>query len=147
MRERLPFYYGWVIVGVAAIAMTLVYGVRHSFSIFFPSVLDEFGWQRGSTAIMLSLNILTYGLVAPVAGMLADRWHPRRVVPMGTFILGAAAACCCFAQELWHFYLFFGVLTPVGLAMCGWPLISPTLANWFVKRRSGAGSRPGGWGI
>ena len=148
MRDRLPFFYGWVIVGVAAIAMTLVYGVRHSFSIFFPSVLDEFGWQRGSTAIMLSFHILTYGLLAPFAGLLADRWRPRRMMPIGALILGTAAGCCYFAQKLWHFYLLFGVLAPVGLSLCGWPLISPTLANWFVKRRGlalGVGQVGGGF--
>ena len=135
MRYRIPFYYGWVIVGLAAVTMTLVYGVRHSFSIFFPSILDEFGWQRGSTAIMLSLHILTYGLLAPVAGTLADKWRPRRVMPMGALVLGLAAGSCCFAQKLWHFYLLFGVLTPIGLSMCAWPVLSPTLANWFVQRR------------
>ncbi|MBW1695652.1 MAG: MFS transporter [Deltaproteobacteria bacterium] len=148
MRFRMPVYYGWIIVAVSAITMTLVYGVRHSFSIFFPSILNEFGWQRGSTAIMLSIHILTYGLIAPIAGILADRWRPRRIMPTGAFIIGTAAASCYFAQKLWHFYLLFGVITPLGLALCGWPLISPTLANWFFKHRGvalGIGQVGGGF--
>ncbi len=148
MGFRFPFYYGWIIVAISAITMTLVYGVRHSFSVFFPSILNEFGWQRGSTSIILSLHILTYGLLAPIAGILADRWRPRRVMPMGALIIGTAAACCYFAQKLWHFYLLFGVMTPLGLAFCGWPLMSPTLANWFAKRRGltlGVGQMGGGF--
>jgi MFS family permease len=135
MVRRPPFFYGWVIVGIGIVGMTLVYGVRHSFSVFFPSILDEFGWSRGSTAFMLSLNLLTYGFVAPVAGSLGDRWKPRWVMPLGIAILGLATASAAFATELWHFYLLIGILVPLGMAGSGWPLLGPTLANWFAKRR------------
>ena len=135
MDKRFSFYYGWIIVGIAALTMTLVYGVRHSFSVFFPSILDHFGWSRGSTSIMLSIHVLAYGVLAPVAGSLGDRWRPRRVMPMGIIILGLAAAGCSFADKLWHFYLIFGIGTPMGLAFCGWPLLAPALSNWFSKRR------------
>ena len=147
MVKRPPFFYGWVIVGTAIVSMTLIYGIRHSFSIFFPSILDEFGWSRGSTAIMLSLNVLIYGLMAPVAGSLGDRWKPRRVMPIGITILGLATAGCAFANELWHFYLLFGILVPIGTALSGWPLLGPALANWFAKRRGlamGLGQMGGG---
>jgi len=135
MVRRPHFFYGWVIVGIAVISLTLIYGIRHSFAVFFPPILDEFGWSRGSTAIMFSLNILIYGLLAPVAGNLGDRWKPRRVMPIGIAILGLATASCAFAQELWYFYLLFGILVPVGMALCGWPLLGPALANWFTRRR------------
>lgn len=147
MIKRPRFFYGWVIVGISLVGMTLIYGIRHSFSVFFPSILDEFGWTRGSTAIMLSLNILIYGFVAPVAGSLGDRWKPRRVMPVGIAILGMATAGCAFAHELWHFYLLFGILAPVGTALSGWPLLAPALANWFAKRRGlvlGLGQMGGG---
>ena len=135
MVRKPLFFYGWVIVGIIAVSMILIYGIRHSFSVFFPPILDEFGWGRGSTAVMLSLNLLIYGFVAPVAGSLGDRWKPRRVMPIGIIILGLATAGCAFARELWHFYLLFGVLMPIGTAFSGWPLFGPALANWFAKRR------------
>ena len=134
--DRRPlFFYGWVIVGIAIIGMILVYGIRHSFSVFFPPILGEFGWSRGSTALMLSLNLLIYGLTAPVAGSLCDRWKPRRLILIGATVLGLATAGCAFAHELWHFYLLFGFLMPVGSAFCGWPMLGPMLVNWFAKRR------------
>lgn len=132
---RSPFYYGWIIVGIAILAMTLIYGTRHSFSVFFPPILDEFGWSRGSTAVMLSLNLLVYGLVAPVAGTLGDRWKPTWVMMIGVTIVGLATAGCAFADELWQFYLLFGILMPLGTSFCGWPLLAPALANWFSRRR------------
>jgi len=147
MVKRPLFFYGWVIVGITVVSLTLVYGIRHAFSIFFPSILDEFVWDRGSTAIMLSLNLLIYGFVAPVAGSLGDRWKPRRVMLIGITILGLATAGCAFAHELWHFYLLFGILGPIGAALSGWPLLAPALANWFARRRGlalGLGQMGGG---
>ena len=147
MVRRPPFFYGWVIVGIAVLSMTLIYGIRHSFAVFFPSILDEFEWSRGSTAIMLSLNLLVYGFVAPVAGSLGDRWKPKRIMPIGITILSLATAGCAFAHEPWHFYLLFGILMPIGTAFSGWPLLTPALTNWFTKRRGlalGLGQMGGG---
>jgi MFS family permease len=135
MAKGSRFFYGWVIVGISLVSNPLIYGMRHSFSVFFPYILDEFGWNRGSTAIMLSLNILIYGFLAPVAGSLGDRWKPKRVMPIGLTVLGLATVGCGFANRLSHFYLLFGILMPIGTGFCGWPLLGPALANWFVKKR------------
>jgi len=140
-------FYGWIIVGITVVNMTLIYGIRHSFSVFFPPILDEFGWARGSTALMMSLNILIYGFSAPVAGTLGDRWKPRRIMPIGVAVLGVATASCAFANQLWHFYVLFGVLAPIGTAFSGYPLLGPAVANWFAKRRGlamGLGQMGGG---
>ena len=147
MVKRARFFYGWVIVGITVVSTVLIYGIRHSFAVFFPPILDEFGWARGSTAIMFSLNVLIYGFLAPLAGSLGDRWKPRRVMPMGVVILGLATAGCAFAHELWHFYLLFGVLMPVGSAFSGWPILAPAFANWFTVWRGlavGLGGLGGG---
>jgi len=128
-------FYGWVIIAVAVITGMLVYGVRYSFSIFFPELLNEFGWSRGSTALMMSLNVLVYGLMAPVAGTLSSRGKPKRLMLCGVIILALAMIGCSFARQLWHFYLCFGVFVPVGTSLCGWPVIAPSLMHWFATRR------------
>jgi sugar phosphate permease len=124
MLKGSRFFYGWVVVGISLISNTLIYGMRHSFSVFFPYIIDEFGWNRGSTAIMLSLNMLIYGFLAPVAGSVGDRWKPRKVMAIGLIVLGVATVGCGFANRLSHFYLLFGILMPIGTAFCGWPLYS-----------------------
>ena len=134
MTMRQAPNYGWVIIGITIIITALVYGIRHSFSVFFPSILDEFGWNRGSTAVMLSLNLITYGLLAPVAGSLGDRWNTRKIMPFGVIVLGLVTAGCGFASELWHFYLLYGIMTPLGMAFCGWPMVVSALPKWFGSR-------------
>jgi len=140
-------FYGWKIVGTGILGMVMVYGVRHSFAVFFSPILAEFGWSRGSVAIMMSLNILAYGLLAPLAGVLADRWKPRALMPLGIGVLAAATAGCAWAGELWHFYLLFGFLMPLGTVLAGWPVFAPALMNWFVRKRGlvmGMGQMGGG---
>jgi MFS family permease len=135
MTKKPRIFFGWYLVGLMAVSMMLVYGVRNAFSVFFGPVIDEFGWYRGSTSIMLALNILVYGLMAPVAGSLVDRWKPRRIVFVGIFILSLATALCSMAGELWHFYLLFGIMAPVGTAFCGAPVLNPAVMHWFSKKR------------
>ncbi len=147
MTRRQTPHYGWIIVGICAASMPIIYGVRHSFSVFFPPILDEFGWSRGSTALMMSLNLFIYGLMAPLAGSMGDRWKPRKVMMIGIAIIALATVGCAFANRLWHFYLFFGVILSVGTALCGWPILGPALTNWFAKRRGlviGIGQMGGG---
>ena len=134
-NKQSAFFYGWVIVAVAIITSMLVYGVRYSFSIFFPEILSEFGWSRGSTALMMSINVFVYGLMAPIAGALSSARNPKMLMPIGVAILALAMIGCSVARELWHFYLFYGVMVPMGTALCGWPVLSPALMNWFSTRR------------
>jgi len=140
-------FYGWKVVGTGILGMILVYGIRHSFAVFFTPILDEFHWSRGNIAIMMSLNICAYGFLAPVVGILADRWRARVLMPLGIIVLGVATAGCAWAGELWHFYVLFGLFMPLGNALAGWPIIAPALMNWFVRKRGlvmGIGQMGGG---
>lgn len=135
MEKRPRIFYGWIILGVAFITIILGYTIRNTFSVFYPAVVDEFGWERGSTALMFSITILIYGLVAPVAGGLVDRFGPRLVVPVGAIIMGSGFVLCSLATSQWHFYLFYGVIAAVGLSIAGWTPLTTMISNWFVKRR------------
>jgi sugar phosphate permease len=129
------FFYGWLIIAVSVITSILVYGFRYSFSIFFPEILNEFGWSRGDTALMMSINIFIYGLAAPVAGTLSSRGKTKQMMLAGAITLALAMIGCSMTSRLWHFYLCFGVMAPIGTAFCGWPIIAPALMNWFATRR------------
>ncbi|MCE5262642.1 MAG: MFS transporter [Deltaproteobacteria bacterium] len=146
-NKNSSLFYGGGTIAAAIINGLLVYGARYSFSIFFPEILDEFGWSRGSTALMMSINVLVYGLMAPVTGTLGGRWKPRIMMTVGAAIIALAMVGCSLAYQLWHFYVFFGVFVPVGTALCGWPVLMPAIMNWFATRRGlvmGIGQMGGG---
>ncbi|MGH2393954.1 MAG: MFS transporter, partial [Candidatus Limnocylindria bacterium] len=62
---RLPFFYGWVVVAVAFVTMGLGVNVRTAFSLLFPPILDEFGWERGMTAGAFSFGFLVSAALSP----------------------------------------------------------------------------------
>ena len=135
MEKRQGIFYGWVVLIIAFLTLVLGYAIRNTFSVFYPTIVEEFGWGRGNTALMFSISIIIYGMVAPVAGSLVDRFGPRLVLPIGAFIVGGGVALCSIATSQWHFYLFYGVMVAAGLSLVGWTPLSAIISNWFVKKR------------
>jgi hypothetical protein len=56
--RRFPVFYGWVLVATAFVTMGIVVNARTAFSLFFPSILDEFGWSRALTAATFTTGLL-----------------------------------------------------------------------------------------
>jgi OFA family oxalate/formate antiporter-like MFS transporter len=129
-------FYGWFIVAAGIIAYALGYGARYSFSVIFPSLLDEFHWPRDTTAIMLSVHLLAYGFVSPLAGIMVDRIGPRKTMVLGTVLLSLGLALSSQGNTPWHFYLSFGVLSGAGLCLIGAVPFTTVLRNWFEKKRA-----------
>ena len=127
--------YRWVVLIVAFITLVLGYAIRNCFSVFYPTIVEEFGWQRGNTALIFSISVIVYGLTAPVAGGLADRFGPRIILPIGSIIMGGGIALCSRATTQWEFYLFYGVLAATGLSLAGWTPLTVIVSNWFVNNR------------
>jgi MFS family permease len=75
MRTRLslPFFYGWLLVAIAFVTMAVGVNARTAFSLLFPSILDEFGWDQGVTAGIFSFGFLVSAFVTPCVGWLVDR--------------------------------------------------------------------------
>jgi cytochrome c biogenesis protein CcdA len=65
---RLPFFYGWVLVGVSFVTMAVGVNARTAFSLLFPAILDEFGWDRGVTAGAFSFGFVVSAFSAPCVG-------------------------------------------------------------------------------
>jgi sugar phosphate permease len=135
MHTRKVFY-GWVILAIGFATVVGGYVCRNTFSVFYPAIVDEFGWGRGNTALIFSINVLVYGLIAPVAGGLIDRFRPRYVLSAGAIIMGTGVALCSLATEKWQFYLLYGVVASIGLSIAGWAPITALVGNWFVRRRA-----------
>lgn len=52
---------GWVILSIVLITLLLGFGIRNAFSIFYPTILTVFGWERGNKALLFSITIIVYG--------------------------------------------------------------------------------------
>ena len=133
---RLPFFYGWVVVGVVFVTMAVSVNARTAFSLFLPPILDEFGWDRGLAAGAFSFGFLVSAFLSPVIGRLMDRRGPRLVMEMGVAFLGAGLLLAGLIAEPWHLYATLGVLVGAGSNCLGYTGQALFLPNWFVRRRS-----------
>src|SRR6516225_10425669 len=81
--QRLPFFYGWVVVAVAFVTVALGVTARTAFSLMFPPIVDELGWDRGLAAGAFSFGFLVSALCSPLVGRLMDQRGPRFVIELG----------------------------------------------------------------
>jgi len=135
--KRPHIFHGWIVLAGGFTITIVAYAMRNTFSVFYPVIVSDFGWTRGSTALMFSVALLSYGLFAPVAGTLADRFRPRYVLAAGGVVVGSSLALCSQASEVWHFYLIYGVMTAVGTSLIGITPLMSMLSHWFGAARSG----------
>jgi MFS family permease len=130
-----PFFYGWVIVAVAFVTMGVGVNARTAFSLLFPPILDEFGWERGVTAGAFSFGFLVSAALSPSLGRLMDRRGPRVVIELGVGLVAAGLMLATLVREPWHLYVTLGVLVGGGSVCLSYTGQALYLPNWFVRRR------------
>ncbi len=131
----MPFFYGWVIVAVAFVTMGVGVNARTAFSLLFPPILDDFGWDRGVTAGAFSFGFLVSAALTPALGRLMDRRGPRVVMELGVGLVAAGLMLATLVQQPWHLYVTLGVLVGGGSICLSYTGQALFLPNWFVRRR------------
>jgi MFS family permease len=134
--QRLPFYYGWLIVGIAFVTMAIAVTARTSFSLLLPPLIEEFGWERGLAAGAFSFGFLVSAVLGPIVGRVMDRKGPRLVIECGVVTVAAGLLLATAIANPWHFYLTLGVLVGAGANLMTFTVHSQFLPNWFVRRRA-----------
>jgi len=140
LRERLPnrvpFFYGWVILGCVMAASYARQGAAvATLSIFVTPMGDEFAWSRTAMAGAVSLGGLLGGAVSPLIGPFVDRQGARLVLVVSALVMASTCFALAGTQTLLWFYIAFGIgrLTFAAPFDVG---ISAPVANWFVRKRA-----------
>ena len=123
------------LVAASAILMSISSGIWYASSVFFVALIQEFHWDYGSTAGIFSTFIVMYGVWGVLAGLLLDRFGPRRVILAGGVLLPVALASSGLATALPTLYLTYGVITPLGLSLMSYVPVSVLLTRNFYARR------------
>lgn len=121
---------------VCAFAIQLSFsGIQFTFGVFLKPIADGSGWSRGATAFAYTLLWWVSSPAALFLGWLSDRIGPRRVLLMGAVLFSLGIFLSGRVQNLWEFYLYFGVLAGIGRAAGRAPLLSAV--NQFFNKRKG----------
>src|SRR3954464_14278121 len=100
--SRLPFFYGWMIVGIAFVTMAIGVTARTFFSLLMPPLINEFGWDRGLTAGAFSFGFLVSAVLSPVVGHVMDARGPRVVILTGVLLMTAGLFLAPYIETPWH---------------------------------------------
>lgn len=124
----------YAVVFGACLTQFMVIGLLFSYSLFFKTFEDEFGWSRTELSGAASLAFLMMGVFAGFLGHLGDRFGPRPVLATTGVLHGLGFALISLVGEPWHLYVIFGLF--IGLGMSTHDVVTlSTVARWFDKRR------------
>lgn len=131
---RVPFYYGWIVVALTFAVNLAAAGTRSAAALLIQPLEAEFGWNRAAIAAAASLNLLLFGIGAPLGGWLVDRCGVRRVILGALSLIAVGLGGTLVMRDLWHFVFFWGIVVGIGTGPT--PVLAAAVANrWFVKHR------------
>jgi OFA family oxalate/formate antiporter-like MFS transporter len=135
LSGRLPFFYGWVILGCLCCAGFSRQGPAvATLSIFVEPLTREFGWSRAALSGAVSLGGVLAALTSPLIGPLVDRYGSRAALSLAVLATGAAMMLLSLTQSLLVFYLLFCIARMVWAGPFELAIYS-AVNNWFVARR------------
>jgi len=129
-KARRKLSYGWVTAIAGGVAVFAGGNFLYIFGVFVKPLIYQFGWSRAAISVCVTIRHIVASLVNPVAGILGDRYGPRKLILIGIFIVGVGYLLASRITSLWQLYLFLGVLTGVGMPIFFIPIVA-TVTRWF----------------
>src|ERR687884_728806 len=102
-RERRPrLHYAWVVAATTFLALLASAGIGATRAVLVLPLEHEFGWDRATISLALSINLLLFGLCGPFAGALMARFGVRRVMLGALSTLAVAVGLSTFMSSVWQ---------------------------------------------
>ncbi len=130
-----PSSYRYLIVAVSFMTLAGASGASSAFAVFYPELLNVFGWSHASGALVYSVNMLVVAVSSPLLGWMLDRFGPRWLFTAAAIIIGLAFGACSRVSSLGQYAFYYGVLSALGQTA----LLSTTVvvAKWFAEAQRG----------
>lgn len=129
------FHYAWVVVGVIFLVLLCSAGIRATPSVMILPLEQEFGWNRSTISVVISVNIALYGLIGPFSAAAMQRFGIRRVVLGALVLLATGTALSTLMHMPWHMLLSWGLLVGAGTGVAANTLGATIVSRWFETRR------------
>ena len=125
----------WWVAAVAFIALLAAAGFRAAPGALMVPLHADFGWSMSSMSLAVSVNLLLYGLTAPFAAALMDRFGIRQVVAAALALVALGAGGSVLMTASWQLLIFWGVLIGLGTGSMALVFAATIADRWFVTRR------------
>ncbi|WP_084963163.1 MFS transporter [Thermoactinospora rubra] len=125
----------WFVAAVAFVAILGAAGFRATPGVMITPLHEEFGWSTATISLAVSVNLVLYGLTAPFAAALMDRFGMRRVVSLALLLVAAGSGLTVVMTASWHLLLLWGVLVGLGTGSMALVFVATVTDRWFVRHR------------
>ncbi len=128
-------HYAWIVAAVTFVTLLGSSGFRSTPGVLIVPLEHEFGWNRATISLAVSINLVLFGLIGPFAAGLMERFGVRRVVTVALLLVATGSALTIFVRAPWQLDALWGVVVGTGTGSMA-SVLAATVANrWFVKRR------------
>jgi MFS family permease len=110
-------------------------GFRSAPSVLILPLEQDLGWHRDVISAAVALNVLLYGLTAPFAAALMERFTVRKVVMAALFTVGTGALGTIWMTKSWQFLFLWGVVVGIGTGSMALVFAATVANRWFIKKR------------
>ncbi|MEU6080550.1 MFS transporter [Streptomyces sp. NPDC047108] len=125
----------WWVAAVSGLAIVAAGAFTTMSGLLIGPLHAEFGWSRSTIGIAVSVNMALYGLTAPFAAALMDRFGIRRVVLAALTAVAAGGGLTTVVTQTWQLVLLWGVLVGLGTGSLAMAFAATVVGRWFVRRR------------
>lgn len=126
---------GWIAVAVTFVTLIATAGFRSAPSVLIIPLEDAFGWSRTDISLAIAINVLLFGLVAPFAAALMEKFGIRKVVMSALTTVSIGAFLTIFIQAPWQLIATWGVIVGIGTGSMALVFAATVANRWFVKKR------------
>jgi len=139
-----------IIVAAGCAVALITFGPRASAGLFQIPMTAEFGWGRDIFGLAIAIQNLLWGLGAPFAGAIADRYGTVKVLCVGALLYAAGLVMMAYATTPLQLHLGAGVLIGFGLSACSFNLVLAAFGKLLPEQwrpmAFGAGTAAGSFG-
>ena len=125
----------WWAAAATFLALLGAAAFRATPSVMIEPLRAEFGWSIGTISMALSVNLALFGITAPFAAALMERFGVRRVVSIALLMVAAGSGLTVFMTASWQLVLLWGVIVGLGTGSMAMALVATVVGRWFVARR------------
>ncbi|MSO43493.1 MAG: MFS transporter [Candidatus Planktophila sp.] len=135
MATKTKLHPAWIAAIVTFFTLVATAGFRSAPSVLIVPLEDAFGWNREEISLAISVNVLLYGLTAPFAAALMERFTVRKVImgALATVSIGAFLTTQIHAP--WQLVATWGVIVGIGTGSMALVFAATVAHRWFVARR------------
>jgi sugar phosphate permease len=128
-------HWAWVVAAVSFVALLGAAGFRSVPGVMMNPLHHEFGWSHGTVGLAMSVNMTLFGLTAPFAAALMDRFGIRPVLAAALGLIAAGSALSVTMTASWQLVVFWGVLVGTGTGAISMGFVATIATRWFEAQR------------